>query len=115
MREKRLQRVLARLQNLPAIALPTDYPRPVGTSKVIEAIQTVELSEHASLSLLKLVLHDDAEEDQQELEQEKLEEKRLNKLRTMGVCPMGYHWAREGNGYRCEGGSHFVTDNELGL
>ena len=38
----RLQRVLSRLQNLPAIALPTDYPRPSGPGKVVEAVEAVE-------------------------------------------------------------------------
>ncbi|KAH8116226.1 large subunit of L-aminoadipate-semialdehyde dehydrogenase [Phellopilus nigrolimitatus] len=68
MGDARLQRVLSRLQNLPAIALPTDYPRPSGTSKVVEAVQTVELSEQASLSLLKLALFDDTEDGQDEPE-----------------------------------------------
>lgn len=63
----RLGRVLAKFQNLPAIALPTDYPRPSGANKVIEAVQTVQLSEQVSLSLLKLALH---EEDEDELEDE---------------------------------------------
>ncbi|EJD05378.1 large subunit of L-aminoadipate-semialdehyde dehydrogenase [Fomitiporia mediterranea MF3/22] len=64
MGDARLQRVLSRLRNLPAIALPTDYPRPSGTSKVVEAVQTVELSEQVSLSLLKLALYEeDSEKD----------------------------------------------------
>ncbi|KAI5121805.1 hypothetical protein M0805_009797 [Coniferiporia weirii] len=66
MGDSRLQRVLSRLQNLPAIALPTDFPRPSGTSKVVEAVQTVELSEQASLSLLKIALFDESEAQEEQ-------------------------------------------------
>lgn len=66
----RLQRVLSRLQNLPAIALPTDYPRPSGPGKVVEAVEAVNLSEQASLSLLKLTLYNENEEELEESEQD---------------------------------------------
>ena len=65
----RLQRVLSRLRNLPAIALPTDYPRPSGPGKVVEAVEAVELSEQASLSLLKLTLYNENEEDDESIEE----------------------------------------------
>ena len=61
-----LSRVLARLQNLPSMSLPTDYPRPVGTNKLIEAAHTADLSDQTSLALLKLALHTrdgDADDD----------------------------------------------------
>lgn len=61
MGDNRLSRVLSRLQNLPAISLPTDYPRPSGTNKVVEAAYLAELSEQTSLSLLKLVLYNENE------------------------------------------------------
>lgn len=59
--DARLNRVLSRLQNLPSISLPTDYPRPLGAHKLIEAAHNAQLSSHTSLSLLKLVLY--TEED----------------------------------------------------
>ena len=62
MANDRLARVLARLQNLPSISLPTDYPRPSGINKVIEAAHLAELSEQSSLSLLKLGLYSDDED-----------------------------------------------------
>ena len=68
MGDARLQRVLSRLQNLPSIALPTDYPRPTGASKVIEAVQTVELSEQVCLSLLKIALYDENGDEQDDEE-----------------------------------------------
>jgi L-2-aminoadipate reductase len=67
--DDRLSRVVARLQNLPSISLPTDYPRPTGTNKLIESEHLALLSEQTSLSLLKLVLHvHDEQEDEDESE-----------------------------------------------
>lgn len=65
--DERLKRVVGRLQNLPSISLPTDYPRPTRTNKLVEAVHVAQLSEQTSLSLLKLVLYtddEDAEEDE---------------------------------------------------
>lgn len=30
-------------------------------------------------------------------------------LQRMRVCPAGYQWLRQGQGWRCAGGSHFVS------
>jgi L-2-aminoadipate reductase len=68
MGDERLARVLARLQNLPSISLPTDYPRSTGANKLIEAAHLVELSEQTSLSLLKLALHTENDENDGEEE-----------------------------------------------
>ncbi|MCJ1382149.1 hypothetical protein MMC17_005261 [Xylographa soralifera] len=37
------------------------------------------------------------------------------KLREMGVCVAGFRWINQGGGYRCAGGSHFVSDVQLGV
>ena len=37
------------------------------------------------------------------------------RLREMGVCCMGYQWIKQCDGYRCAGGSHFVSNGQLGL
>ncbi|KAG9004721.1 large subunit of alpha-aminoadipate reductase [Tulasnella sp. JGI-2019a] len=60
---KRLERVLARLQNLPAIALPTDYPRPQA-NKIVEAVHVRPLPEEAALGLVKLALFEDESEEE---------------------------------------------------
>ena len=54
-----LARITNRLSNLPSISLPTDYPRPSGAHRLVEAVYVVELSEQTSLSLLKLALYDE--------------------------------------------------------
>ncbi|CAG8072301.1 unnamed protein product [Penicillium salamii] len=35
------------------------------------------------------------------------------KLKSMGVCVMGYRWIKQSGGYRCAGGSHWVSDAQL--
>lgn len=63
-----------------------------------------------------------AERAKKELERLRLAEVRQKreeavqvKLRQMGVCCAGYQWVRQGAGYRCQGGGHFVSNGQLGL
>ncbi|KAI9096945.1 hypothetical protein DFS34DRAFT_128949 [Phlyctochytrium arcticum] len=35
------------------------------------------------------------------------------KIRQICPCPMGYSWFKQGAGWRCGGGSHFVSDAQL--
>lgn len=63
---ERLARVVSRLQSLPSISLPTDYPRPTGGNKLIEAAHVAELSGQAATSLMRLALYtedEDGDED----------------------------------------------------
>ena len=50
-----------------------------------------------------------------EEERRRKEREAQKKLRQMGVCPVGYRWIKQAAGYRCAGGSHFVSDAELGV
>jgi hypothetical protein len=36
------------------------------------------------------------------------------RLQKMGVCPQGFTWIRQNGGYRCAGGSHWISDQEIG-
>ena len=60
--DARLRRVVERLENVPSISLPTDYPRPTVGNKLIEAEYISELPEQASRGLLKLALFDDVDD-----------------------------------------------------
>ena len=48
-----------------------------------------------------------------------LEEKRKHeammqkKLMQLGRCPVGYAWIKQTGGYRCAGGSHYMSDGEV--
>lgn len=61
MTDDRLKKVISRLQNLPSISLPTDYPRPTGANKHIESVHLTQLPEQASISLLRLALYDEGD------------------------------------------------------
>lgn len=57
---------------------------------------------------------DEIERKKRELEEKsKREAEAQAKLMKMGVCPVGYHWIRQSGGYRCAGGSHRMSDNQL--
>jgi len=56
------------------------------------------------------------EKERQKREQEKQKEMQAQKkLKQLGVCIMGFRWIKQAGGYRCAGGSHFVTDAQLGI
>lgn len=44
----------------------------------------------------------------------KAEAEMRKKLEMMGVCPVGYRWIKQASGYRCEGGSHYMSEDQLG-
>jgi len=55
-------------------------------------------------------------EKQQEENRRKREEAKVQqKLRHMGVCVAGFRWIKQSGGYRCGGGSHCVSNAQLGI
>ncbi|KZP13920.1 P-loop containing nucleoside triphosphate hydrolase protein [Athelia psychrophila] len=50
---------------------------------------------------------------QEEARRRKQEAQAQAKLRQMGVCVAGYQWIKQSSGYRCAGGSHFVSNSQL--
>ncbi|PCH44863.1 alpha-aminoadipate reductase Lys1p [Wolfiporia cocos MD-104 SS10] len=65
MADERLARVVSRLQNLPSISLPTDYPRVAG-NRLVEAAFSADLSEQTCLGLLKLALYNENDNGEEE-------------------------------------------------
>lgn len=50
----------------------------------------------------------------QELQEKKKEEERVRrKLQMIGRCQAGFEWIKQEHGYRCAGGSHFVSNEAL--
>eukprot|EP00903_Cladosiphon_okamuranus_P022101 g20323.t1 len=54
----------------------------------------------------ELALQEAKEEKERKLA---LERASQEALRQMGVCPAGYQWTRQGNGWRCSAGGHHVS------
>nr|GAT60754.1 predicted protein [Mycena chlorophos] len=50
-----------------------------------------------------------------EQEERKKEAQVQAKLRSMGVCVAGFVWIKQSGGYRCAGGSHYISDAQLGM
>ena len=48
-------------------------------------------------------------------EEKRKEEAAQRKLRSMGVCVAGFRWIKQPGGYRCAGGSHYVSEAQLSL
>lgn len=75
----RLQRWIGRLQSLPSIALPTDYPRPT-TSQVVQALSSLHLSTRTRAALVQLAIHHDvehgneADEEDEEIDEDSSED-----------------------------------------
>jgi SpoVK/Ycf46/Vps4 family AAA+-type ATPase len=49
----------------------------------------------------------------EEEERRRKEEEARKKLETIGVCPVGYPWIKQEGGYRCGGGSHYMSDDAV--
>ncbi|KAK5988189.1 NFX1-type zinc finger-containing protein 1 [Cladobotryum mycophilum] len=43
----------------------------------------------------------------------KLEMEKQARLAAMGACPAGFNWIKQAEGYRCAGGSHYMSDVEI--
>ncbi|KAJ3067513.1 M-phase phosphoprotein 8 [Podochytrium sp. JEL0797] len=73
----------------------------------------------AELEVSKQNRREELERQRRELEEKdirKLEKARRavqEKIRKLCPCPMGYQWSQVGGGWRCGGGSHFVSDAQL--
>jgi hypothetical protein len=50
-----------------------------------------------------------------ELQRERKRQAVIAKLRSIGTCEMGFAWLVANGGFRCAGGSHFVTFGQLGV
>jgi hypothetical protein len=51
----------------------------------------------------------------EEEEKRRKEQEIQQKLNHIGLCPVGFRWIRQENGYICAGGTHFVSHSQLGM
>jgi hypothetical protein len=60
--------------------------------------------------VLEEVLTSIKEREKAETEEE---ERIQEKLMQLGRCPAGFEWFKTGEGYRCGGGSHYCSNEEI--
>ncbi|KAM0516959.1 hypothetical protein ACHAPE_005071 [Trichoderma viride] len=72
--------------------------------KLKKAAQNVATDE-AREKIVRLII----EEEKQREEEAKIRKK----LEALGVCPVGYHWIKQADGYRCAGGSHWLSNGDI--
>ncbi|KJK78565.1 hypothetical protein H634G_06263 [Metarhizium anisopliae BRIP 53293] len=61
------------------------------------------------------------EENRERIVRQLIEEEKRRKeeaamkarLMALGRCPVGYHWIKQSGGYRCAGGSHYMSDADI--
>lgn len=100
--------VLAKTQLRPDKAESILRPQ---VDKVLFGMRNEEQAEEARLAEHRRL---EREKQLEELARKKAEHaKAQERLQCAGLCPMGYTWHRCGNGWRCAGGSHFVSNDQL--
>lgn len=75
----------------------------------------LQAAKEAYNQLMQLMLDQQADRKAKEEAARKLREYQLQqeRLRQLMNCPAGFQWFKSGGGWRCGGGSHFVSDAEL--
>ena len=83
--------------------------------EIMKKLEAERLKEFAArVERAKKLAELKAREEAEKRERQK-EAQAQAKLQQMGVCIAGYRWIKQGGGYRCAGGAHFVTDSQLGF
>ena len=72
------------------------------------------------LDAMRRAIQQEEEETKKQLdaaakERIRKDKKKKTQLMGLGLCPAGYKWHREGEGFRCNGGMHYVTERELAI
>lgn len=70
---------------------------------LIKAQQTAR--DEDRLKILKRLLEEE--------ERRRKEAEARKKLEACGLCPAGFSWIKQSGGYRCAGGSHFISEGAL--
>lgn len=69
-----------------------------------------EMKAKAERERVRMELERRKKEQQDRMKKEEIAQR---KLRDLGVCRVGFRWIKQGGGYRCAGGAHWVDDSQL--
>ncbi|EPE03906.1 aaa family ATPase [Ophiostoma piceae UAMH 11346] len=83
--------------------------REAGEQREREYQQLLKERDEASEAARDAIVRRLVEEDRRRKEAEAMQAK----LQELGACPVGYEWIKQSEGYRCAGGSHFLSDSQL--
>lgn len=90
-----------------------------GTDEPPELVQDLDMVEapEPTMNIQSRTVNIDARERVEELsdsdEDEDEEDKIREFLRQLGKCPANFAWTKVEDGWRCEGGTHFLTDDNI--
>ncbi|KAF3145705.1 hypothetical protein TWF703_006847 [Orbilia oligospora] len=76
----------------------------------IEAAKLKEAEAQEMIAKIEKEIEDIAQDEKAREAREKIN---MTKLDKMGLCPKKYHWIKMKDGYRCAGGEHSITNEEL--
>ncbi|XP_065661931.1 uncharacterized protein LOC100206283 isoform X3 [Hydra vulgaris] len=88
-------------------------------NELLRELQEEREEEKRQQMLRELEKKREEERKRREAEEKRLNEERQkakdveNAIRKLCPCPAGYSWYKQGGGWRCGGGSHFVSDEQL--
>ncbi|TFY66383.1 hypothetical protein EVG20_g4700 [Dentipellis fragilis] len=104
-RQRALAEELARVQARDAAA----------KAELMRQLKQKQLAEERARTERKRRAAELAARQQREEQARRREALAQEKLRSMGVCVAGFQWIKMAGGYRCAGGSHFISDAQLGM
>ena len=78
-----------------------------GCSDMARIRAVLDRQKHALLARMEAII------EQRKKQQSEEEKKIQDKLKRIGRCPMDFEWLKVQGGYRCAGGSHFCTDEQI--
>jgi len=90
-------------------------PTAVDTELTTDGIAKFDIGDNAEISLDASESKDKkkAESDENKSKEKKKEETMGQYLGRLGPCPAGFAWHEEGTGWRCDGGSHFMSGEQV--
>lgn len=73
----------------------------------MQVITALDLQKPAFLAKVEQLI------EMRQRQQDEMEMKMQQKIAQMGVCPMNFQWLKVPGGWRCAGGSHYLSEGQV--